>query len=130
MNGGHYLSRDPGGFLPWLALCGNILLLVFLLVQVRGARESISVGFAASQLRVPAAGRVAQLKQGAMGGWELDGRLLADRADMEKRLAVRASDASSIVVRTGPAGTAGDLADVLRICSQAGFTSVRLEKGE
>ena len=125
---GFYLVREPALVLPLVALVINVLLIAFMLVDVRRAGGRVRVAFA-SQSR-PAAqqpGPLPVLTIVAADDLRLDAERMTSVDDVEFRLRGRAGEGSAMVIRVGTEVPAEILTSVLQCCARAGYGNVALE---
>jgi biopolymer transport protein ExbD len=123
----HFLLREPALALPLVALALNVVLIAFLLVEIRSVRSSIKVALTASSLSGSRPLSVPRLRIGPGTALHLDDESVPSADELEYRLGGRTKSGNSITVHTDPDISASRLAEILHVCSRSGFTNVALE---
>ncbi len=123
----HYLLREPATMLPLVALAVNVVLIAFLLVEIRSVRSSVKVALTASSLTAGRPLGVPSLRVGPGPALHLDDEPVASPDELEYRLGGRTKSGNSIAVTTDPDVSASRLAEILHVCSRGGFTHVAIE---
>jgi hypothetical protein len=122
------MLRDPGLALPVIALVVNILLIAFLVVELRSARKNMRVAFVSQPAVAARAKEVTRLDIGPGAALSLNGEAVKSMDDLEFRLAGKGAAARGVVIAVGSDVTASQLTRVLALCSRAGLTDVALQE--
>jgi biopolymer transport protein ExbD len=125
---GHYLFRNPGLAMPFVAFVVNLLVLCLLLVELRALRSSLRVSLqTAGAVPVSMAPGVAVIALGPGTDVRLNGVPLVSVNDIEFRVSGLPRQGTGITVRVAPGADSRTVVRVLQACARAGFTSVALE---
>lgn len=120
----HYLLHEPGLGLPLVALAVNLLVITALWQWSARDAQRVSIGW--SSTAPPSA--VPQIQLTGTGQLELNNVPVNSREDLQFRLSALSANGNQVRVEFSPDLPSDQLSDVLRICSQSGFTGVILQQ--
>lgn len=126
----HYLLREPGAWLPVVALVLNVAFVGFLMSEARTVQTNLKADFAASGASGGAfAGstKAPMLIVGPGKKMRLDGGAVDSAAELKTALSPVSQVGTIITIRTEGDASADLLSEALQLCGQAGFTKVVFE---
>lgn len=117
----HYLAREPGLGIPFVALIANVLLLLYVGAQLHASSGRLNLA-----MRQQTDFDKAQVVVSATGVTMLNGSPMGSLQELEFHLSALSANSNGISVEVPPNVPSQRLADVLQACSRAGFTDVAL----
>lgn len=117
----HYLAREPGLGIPFVALLANVVLLIYVSAQLPAAAGRLNLVIQQQDGAIKA-----QIVISDAGIPMLHGSAMATLQELEFHLSALSVNGNGISVQVPPNVPSQRLADILQTCSRAGFTDVGL----
>jgi biopolymer transport protein ExbD len=117
----HYLAREPGLAIPFVALAINVLLLLAVGAQLHSGSGRLNLSM--NDNTAPGAPQISIARDGTIS---FNGSPMSSTAELEFHLSAISANTKALIIETPPTLPSSRLTEILQLCNRAGFNDIAL----